>query len=197
MTRRNWSLHGVAAVATVAVVLLALVGIAAFAQEPTETVTRYFVVRHAEKCPHTEKADADDNHLSAEGLERADALATRLSKEKIELVFVSDKRRTKQTAAPTEIEFHLTHQRPEDASDKTDDLIAKLEGVSGRSVLVVRHSHEFPKIVTRLLGREPTAEEGGPIAENLGGKYGDLFVVTKRVSPGGTTTGLHRDRFGK
>ena len=56
-----------------------------------------FIVRHAEKASVTDK----DPDLSLQGRKRADALAHILKDSQITSVFVTEFKRTQQTAAPT------------------------------------------------------------------------------------------------
>ena len=56
-----------------------------------------FIVRHAEKA----STGGNDPDLSVEGQKRADALAQILKDSKITSVFVTEFKRTQETAAPT------------------------------------------------------------------------------------------------
>lgn len=129
------------------------------AQEPLVV----FLVRHAEKVDSSR-----DPELSAEGRDRAAALARALRDTGIEHVHSTDFIRTRTTAAPVaealglEVEIYDPRNMP--------DFIQQLRHMGGRH-LVVGHSNTTPGAV-QLLGGEP----GGPIEE--ASEYDRLYVVT-------------------
>lgn len=130
------------------------------------STTYYYVVRHAEKLNQT-----DDSPLSTAGFQRAEILADTLSAKNINRVFVSDKQRTQQTAAPTETLFNLTPVII--PLTNTSQLITDLKDVSGKSVLVVRHSNEIHLIVNALSPSDTIA----PIPD----EFDNLFVIKRRI----------------
>ncbi len=151
--------------------------------------TRYYIVRHGEKSD-----DADDSGLKRpEGFDRARALADALAAEHIDRVFVSDRRRMQETAEPIERALHLQHEVFRKAD--TAGLIAKLNSVDGGNVLVVWRHSEIADVVNALLGAatDSPAEKIDPLAE---WEYDKMFVVTKSVEQGKTSTHLERRRFG-
>ena len=95
----------------------------------------YYVVRHGEKLNQT-----DDSPLNEAGFRRAEVLADTLSDNNLSRIFVSDKQRTQQTAAPTAAVFNLDPIIV--PKTETDQLIAQLKEVTGKNVLVVRHSEK-------------------------------------------------------
>src|ERR1041385_1687267 len=62
-----------------------------------------FIVRHAEKA----NSGGKDPELSVEGQKRADALANMLKDSQITAVFVTEFKRTQETAAPTARAAHV------------------------------------------------------------------------------------------
>jgi phosphohistidine phosphatase SixA len=113
----------------------------------------------------------DTSSLNTAGLQRAQVLADTLSAKNISRIFVSDKRRTQQTAAPTATLFNVTPIISPSAN--TNQLITDLKDVGGKSVLVVRHSNEIHLIVNALSPSDTIA----PIPD----EYNNLFVIKRRV----------------
>ncbi len=144
--------------------------------------TRYYVVRHAEKLNNT-----DDSPLNPAGFQRANALAERLSTKSIRLIFVSDKQRTQQTAAPTATLFGLTPIIIPRA--ETDRVIRELKNVSGTNTLVVRHSQEIHLIVNALSPFDTI----GPISDD---EFDNLFVITRRIFLWDRHISLDRLKYG-
>jgi broad specificity phosphatase PhoE len=135
-----------------------------------QSVRTIFLVRHAEKVAGTE-ADA----LSPAGEKRADCLAKMLKDAKIKQIYVTDAKRTQQTAAPLAKELKLVPTiRP--AKDP-NSLIRDLFYSGGGDILVVGHSDTLPFILARLKAGTVPA-----IADN---EYDRLFVVT--ISEGAAT----------
>jgi len=145
------------------------------------TTTVYYVVRHGEKLN-----DTDDSPLNDDGVSRAKVLADVLSNKNISRIYVSDKQRTQQTAAPTAARFNLEPiiiPKPD-----TDLLIQELKDVNRANVLVVRHAEEIHRIVNAL---SPSDTIG-----LIPNEYDNLFVITKDVILGQTVTHLTRSRYG-
>ena len=133
----------------------------------TETVV--YLVRHAEKEP------GDDPALTAEGRDRAAALAEILAGEGVDRILSSDTRRTRETAAPLaerlglDVEIYDPHDLAE--------LVTRLREASGETLLVVGHSNTTPEAV-RLLGGDPVS----PMPDD---EYDRLYRVEL---PSGRTT---------
>ena len=131
--------------------------------EDTQIPLQVFLVRHGEKVDNSR-----DPNLSAEGLERAMALAGVLRDAGIEYVHSSDFIRTRDTAAPIaeaqglEVELY--------DPDNLPILVEKLRRTGGRH-LVVGHSGSTPSMV-ELLGGDPGAEI------NEEGEFDRLYIVT-------------------
>ncbi len=146
------------------------------------TTTNFYVVRHAEK----QDPFADDPPLSDKGLCRARALAERLHDKSIKRIYVSDKQRTQQTAAPAAALFTLT---PVVLSTlEIDRLIAELRKIRGTNVLVVRHSDELHLIVNAL----SPADTISPIPN----EYDNLFVIRRTDFLWMTDTRLEKQKYG-
>jgi broad specificity phosphatase PhoE len=143
--------------------------------------TTYYVVRHGEKQDQT-----DNPPLSDDGIRRAKILAHVLSDKNIGRIYVSDKQRTQQTAAPTAALFNLDPIIIPQTD--TDQLILDLRNVNGANVLVVRHGEEIHLIVNALSPSDTIA----PISN----EFNNLFVITKTVILGQTQTRLARLRYG-
>jgi broad specificity phosphatase PhoE len=136
-------------------------------RQETRTV---YLVRHAEKA-----SNADDAPLSPAGQKRADCLARALKDAGIKQIYVTDAKRSQQTAAPLAAALKITPQII--AARDPNTLIRDLLYSGGGNILVVGHSNTIPFILARLkAGSVP------PIAEN---EYDRLFVTT--VIEGGAT----------
>ena len=142
--------------------------------------THYYVVRHGEKLNQT-----DNSPLNEAGLRRAEILADALSDKNISRIYVSDKQRTQQTAAPTAALFNVDPIIIPKA--ETDQLIAELKEVNGKNVLVVRHAEEIHFIVNALSPSDTIA----PIPD----EFDNLFVITNRRFLGQRTSYLERRKY--
>src|SRR5215470_19989730 len=96
-----------------------------------------FIVRHAEKASPGDK----DPELSPDGKKRAEALARILKDSQITAVFVTEFKRTQQTAAPTARAAHLTPTVI--SSGNTREIVSKLRALNGNA-LVVGHGNTIP-----------------------------------------------------
>ena len=102
-----------------------------------------FIVRHAEKA----SAGGKDPDLSVEGQKRADALANMLKDSQITSVFVTEFKRTQETAAPT---ARAAHVNPTviPANDMAS-LVQKLRALKGNA-LVVGHGNTIPDLLKAI-----------------------------------------------
>lgn len=144
---------------------LLLTGLAAPAPPPPQTI---FVMRHLNT-----PAGAPDPDLLPEGQRRAAALAHWFRRgERPVAIYVSDYRRTRQSAAPLAAALHLTPivYNPAD----TPGLVARVRAEHG-NVLVIGHSNTVPDVVAALGGARPE-----PLGHD---DFGDIW----RVAAGGTT----------
>jgi broad specificity phosphatase PhoE len=101
------------------------------------------VVRHAEKA----SAGGNDPELSVAGQKRADALVRILKDSQITAVFVTEFKRTQQTATPTARVAHVS-STVVPAAD-IPGLVAKLRALNGNA-LVVGHGNTIPDLMKAL-----------------------------------------------
>ena len=138
------------------------------------------LVRHAEREPGD-----GDVRLSEAGRQRAERLATILKDAGITHIFVSDRRRTLETAQPLARARHISPSRiaiPARGRGKIDaselQVRATLMAISKLPrtavVLVVAHSNTVPIFLTRL-GHGQRVEIPDP-------EYDNLFVVMPRAT---------------
>lgn len=102
-----------------------------------------FIVRHAEKA----SAGGKDPELSIEGQKRAEALANILKDSQITSVFVTEFKRTQETAAPTAKAVHVTPTVI--AANQIGVLAEKLRTLNGNA-LVVGHGNTIPDLLKAL-----------------------------------------------
>lgn len=126
------------------------------------------VVRHAEKADTTRDSD-----LSATGTARAEALRTALAAFPLEAIYVSEYRRSEQTAAPTAELFRLAPVTIPIHGDKTAQAAATAEAIRrmhpGSAALVVGHSNTVGMVLAAL---------GGPaVPELCDQEYATIFVL--------------------
>jgi broad specificity phosphatase PhoE len=131
-----------------------------------------FLVRHAERADTETLKGAPpptgaDPSLSAAGQTRAAALASMLKDATITTIFVTEFKRTQETAAP--LAKALGIKPTTIAADDTAGLIARLKKIAG-NVLVVGHSNTVPEIV-KALGVTTPVSIGDQDFDNL-------FLVT-------------------
>lgn len=131
---------------------------------PAALVPNIYVVRHL----HTPKG-ATDPDLTSEGRAAAEALAEWLARDPPRAIFVSDTRRSGQTAAPAAARFGVrpTVYDPRD----TPTLLASVLAQRG-TVLVVGHSNTVPDIVAGLGGERPA-----PLVHE---DFGDIWHIQDR-----------------
>ena len=130
---------------------------------PAPCAETVILVRHAEKAA----APADNPPLTAEGRQRAEALATMVSASGVTSIYVTEYLRTQQTAEPLASLLHLTPQRI--GAKKTPDLVAAIRAQKDGVVLVVGHSNTVPEIIAAL---------GGPTVKIEDSEYDSFFVLT-------------------
>lgn len=132
-----------------------------------------YVVRHL-NTPAGER----DPDLLPEGQRTAQSLATWFGRERIRAIYVSDFRRTRQTAAPLAARLRLTPFVYDPAD--TPALIARVRA-GPLPALIVGHSNTVPDIVAQLGGTRPA-----PLVHE---DFGDIW----RVAANGTTQRLRID----
>jgi len=141
-----------------ALMLCALTGTMA-AADPAQTV---YVMRHL-NTPEGER----DPDLTVEGKTSADALVHWFHGKPLKAIYVSDYKRTRQTAAPLAAErgIAVTVYDPRD----TPGLIARVRAERG-PVLIVGHSNTVPEIVEKLGGTRP--------ADLTHPDFGDVWTIS-------------------
>jgi len=127
-----------------------------------------FLVRHAEKAA----SGGNDPDLSEAGRARSESLATTLKDSGISAIFVTELKRTQQTAAPLAKMLHL-EPAILPAKDSAG-LVAKLRALTGNA-LVVGHGNTIPDLLKSLGVATPIT-----IEEN---DYDNLFVLVLDAKP--------------
>ena len=102
-----------------------------------------FIVRHAEKA----STGGKDPDLSVQGQKRADALAHILKDSQITSVFVTEFKRTQETAAPTAREAHVS---PTVVPANDVGVLAEKLRASNGNALVVGHGNTIPDLLKAL-----------------------------------------------
>jgi phosphohistidine phosphatase SixA len=133
-----------------------------------------FVVRHAERAdasPGSSPTMSSDPDLSAAGHARAASLATVLKDAGITAIFVTEYKRTQQTAAPLAKALGIT---PTIVKATDPGLTAAIQQATG-NVLVVGHSNTVPGTIKNL-------GVGAPLTVG-DDEFDNLFIVTPGRTP--------------
>lgn len=115
-----------------------------FAQE----ITTVILVRHAEKAFDK----GGDPELTEAGKQRSDELARVLSEVKVDKIFSTDFKRTKQTVTPLaeandkEIEIYNPFE--------LDNIISLIDKHKGQTLVFSGHSNTTPEILNKLVGED-------------------------------------------
>lgn len=130
------------------------------------SVTTIILVRHAEKIIDPNNPDVE---LSPAGHTRAQELVRMFGDGGINAIYVTQYKRTQQTAKPLADKLGLPVNVVN--SKGTADLVAKIRAEnSGQTVFIVGHNSTVPEIILALGGAKyPTIPES---------EYDNLFVVT-------------------
>ena len=147
------------------IALLLLSGLFVSAAAAQSTI---FIVRHAEKAA----SGGNDPNLSEAGRARAETLANMLKDAGVSAIFVTELKRTQQTAAPLAKMLHLDSTIV--PAKDSNALIAKLSALSG-NVLVVGHGNTIPDLIKGVGIATPIQ-----IAEN---DYDNLFILVLEGKP--------------
>ena len=139
----------------------AFVMASAMAGDAHDAATTIYIVRHAEKLDNSA-----DSPLAPKGVERAKELAHILQDAGLTAIYVSDRLRTQQTAAPTAEATGIKFS-PQETSDAIVQDI--LDNKAGGHILVVGHSDTVAKIAAGL--------GSGGVPELKPSQYDRLFVV--------------------
>jgi phosphohistidine phosphatase SixA len=155
---------------TIFALLLTLAAATPLAAQPT-----IFLVRHAERAdstPGMSPTMAADPDLSDAGRARADSLAAALKDANITAIYVTEFKRTQQTAAPLAKALGLTVKIV--TSKNTPELIKQLVASKG-NVLVVGHSNSVPDVIKGLGVTAPVA-----IGDD---EFDNMFLVSRGPTP--------------
>lgn len=158
-------------------VLAAITGLLAFAS-PAAAQSSVFVVRHAERADAGQPVSDPD--LSTAGHARAQSLALALKDAGVTAIFVTQLKRTQQTAAPLAKTLGLTPVAL--PADDTAALLAHLQKHPGNA-LVVGHSNTVPEIVKLLEVASPVT-----VADS---EFDHLFVVMRHAPGKPSVVHLH------
>ena len=143
-------------------VLAVVVGLWLWEMAGTSTAT-VILVRHADKL----EAPSVDPALSPAGEQRARALGEALRDGPLAAIYVTEYRRTRQTAAPVaEVTGAEVIEIP---ADDSSELLQRLRAHRGEIVLVVGHRNSVPGVVSEL---------GGETALFAEDEFERLLVVT-------------------
>lgn len=142
-----------------------------------QNVHTIFLVRHAEK----EDGAAADPALSPTGEKRAECLAKMLKDAGIKQIYVTDAKRTQQTAAPLAKELKLTPTIVPAKDPNT--LIRDLTYAGAGNVLAVGHSNTLPFVLARM--------KAGTVPEIGENEYDRMFVLTIAEGAAATVATLH------
>ncbi len=149
-------------------IVLACIGLAWFFE--SQATTTLIFVRHAEKAA----TPADNPGLSTAGTQRALELKRVLADldvvAGVDAIYVSQYRRTVDTARPVARAAGLD-PRPFDVGDVEQAVVDIVERHKGKIVLIVGHSNTIAPMIAELGGSKKVP----PIAED---EYDNLYIVT-------------------
>jgi 2,3-bisphosphoglycerate-dependent phosphoglycerate mutase len=132
-------------------ILLLLSNFSALAQKTT-----IWVVRHAEKEASAPDAPNPDPNLSPDGQKRAIALAKVLKRENIKTIYVTQTKRSIQTARPLAVQAHILPRVYTDSIKPFAKTL--LNNFKGTKVLVVGHSNTVMPLLDALGADMPLAK---------------------------------------
>ena len=138
----------------------------AFAQQKS-AATKIFIVRHAEK------ETGNDPLLTADGNKRAGDLMRALQNKGIQKIYVSQYRRTQNTADSLRINYGIDTVRYM-ADTLCDNLVNTIMAHNdfGKVILIVAHSNTIPQIIRKF---GVTKYPYGDIPDN---EFDELFLIT-------------------
>ena len=126
-----------------------------------DTITTFFLVRHAEKAGTA----WEDPPLTSAGIARADELAYILEHVKLDAIYSTPFTRTRQTVLPTAkekgLEVNIYKPGEEDFLNKV------LQEFSGGAVLIVGHSNTIPGMANELAGQSDFSDLDDATYDNL------------------------------
>ncbi len=113
-----------------------------------ENITTFILTRHAEKGNDGTK----DPDLSAVGTERAQSLMNLLQKTKVDAIYSTNYKRTRNTVAPLAQAKKITAEVYE--SFKGEEIDEMLRKYSGGTIVIAGHSNDIPWMANYLIGKE-------------------------------------------
>ncbi len=149
---------------------LLTISITAYSQQ---TITTFILTRHAEKGDDGTK----DPDLTQAGNERAQLLVKLLKQTKVDAIYSTNYKRTRNTVTPLAQAKALTLTAYEGL--KTEEIDQMLTRHSGGTIVISGHSNTIPSIVNYLTGKEEykTFDDAD---------YSNLIIVTV-IEKGKTT----------
>ena len=134
-------------------------------QEPAET--KIYIVRH------TEKEAGNNPVLTAAGNKRAGDLMRSLQNEGIQKIYVSQYRRTQNTADSLRLQLKIdtVHYAADTLCDNLINSIME-HGDFGKTILIIAHSNTIPQIIRKFGVKD---HPYGDLPDN---EFDNLFVVT-------------------
>ncbi|MFN8333666.1 MAG: phosphoglycerate mutase family protein [Cyclobacteriaceae bacterium] len=130
-----------------------------------QQITTFILVRHAEKATE----GGSDPELKPEGVKRAEALAALFDKTKIDAIYSTDFKRTKNTVAPLAAAKGLTVNTY--SSMKAADLEKLVAAHPGGTIVISGHSNTIPDIANALTG-------GKDFKQFADADYGNILIVS-------------------
>ena len=149
---------------SVLIILTLLIG-STVVQAQKSTITTFILVRHAEKL----NDGTNDPDLKPEGFERANRLAEILKEIKIDAIYSTNFKRTKNTVLPFASAKGLEIRSYE--ALKSEEIEQMLKKHNGRTILVSGHSNTTPWVANLLTGTEKYKDFDD-------GDYGNILIVS-------------------
>jgi broad specificity phosphatase PhoE len=126
-----------------------------------------YVVRHAERADGGMTQTQSDPPLSVAGAARAAKLAVMLGEAGIKAIYVTEYRRTQDTAKPLAAKLGLVTQQV--SARETGSLLSQIRSAHAQDcILIIGHSNTVPAIIKEL---------GGPDVTIADDEYDNLFLV--------------------
>ena len=128
-----------------------------------QSITTFILVRHAEKATD----DPKDPNLSEAGLMRAQSLAKLLAATKVDAVYSTPYKRTRNTVAPmaTAKGFDVLEY------NKIEEMDIFLKKYEGGTVVVCGHSNTVPAMANYLIGKDSYHQFED-------GDYGNIIIIS-------------------
>jgi 2,3-bisphosphoglycerate-dependent phosphoglycerate mutase len=127
---------------------IVILGLNTTCTSQNKDVTTFILVRHAEKGSD----GTEDPDLKPEGAERAKRLAAMLKETKIDAIYATKFKRTKNTVTPTAESKSLVVKEYE--AHKPEVIEAMIKEHRGGTILLSGHSNTIPWTINLLIGKE-------------------------------------------